>query len=176
MKLMTDETTAQEAVEEAAETVQDVAEENGEEAQDSSVVDEFRGVGLHLAAALRAAASTPEAETFKSDLCRGMGDLRGELDEALASDRVPDVRGKASDVRDKATDVRDDVREKAPAVDGDRLRMELAGALRVLNRALDHLAGSLAPAPSDVVDATAAPADEVDEVAEEVPEEGTGNE
>ncbi|MFN2114457.1 MAG: hypothetical protein ACK2T6_02010 [Anaerolineae bacterium] len=146
---MTEDVTAPESAEDTEGVAQESTAESAAETEQPSVVGELRDVGRHLASALWAAAGTEEAQTLKADLRRGMGDLRGEIDSALASDKVPNVKAKAEDVRGKA-----------PSVDGERLRLELAGALRSLNRALDQFASSLEPADAASTDA---PVDEPDE-------------
>jgi hypothetical protein len=92
--------------------------------QERSVLEEFKGLGEHLAAAMRAAATTAEAEALKGDLQEGLRDLRVEIDKALQAakpaGRVP-ASGKA----------------------GEQVRSELASALRSLNKVLERTADSI---------------------------------
>jgi len=109
------------------ETVDVTAEETSSGAEPvRSMLDELRGMGGHFASAMRAAAGTPEAEELKSDLQDGLRDLRGEIDKALQSAKASTPRAASS----------------GKAVD--QVRVELAAALRTLNRVLDRAAESLA--------------------------------
>ena len=94
-------------------------------AAETSLADELKGMGVHLAAALRAAASTQEAQELRGDLREGLRALKAEVDEALAKAPV------------------DALREKAQRPSGTAVRSELAGAIRSFNKALDRLAASV---------------------------------
>jgi hypothetical protein len=91
---------------------------------ESTLADELRSTGLHLAAALRAAASTPEAQEVRADLREGIRNLRSELDEALSKTPVETLKSKGP-------------------VPRSALRAELANALRSANKVLDRLAASM---------------------------------
>lgn len=92
---------------------------------EATLSDELKSMGQHFAAALRAAASTQEAQELRGDLREGLRALREDIDEALAKAPVDSLRERAS-------------RPPANAVRG-----ELAGAIRALNRALDRLAQAM---------------------------------
>lgn len=104
-----------------------------------SVIDELRGLGEHFAAAMRAAAGTPEAEALKGDIQTGLRDLRVEIDRGLQSAKASTSRAPGS----------------GKAVD--QVRVELASALRSLNRVLERAAESMARSGG-----TAEPAPEAD--------------
>jgi hypothetical protein len=101
----------------------------GEGGAEATILAEFQELGQRLAAALRAATETPEADALKSDVREGMQQLRHDIDSALANAPVPG-RGR--------------VPEAGNAVR--TMRNELAGALRGLNRTLERMAGALEPA------------------------------
>lgn len=121
-------------------------------AANTGVVQDLRSMGLKLAAMLKAAAGTPEAEEVRSDVRQGVEALRQEIDKALQ--RVP------------TTDVQTGVHKGTEVAAGatQRLRVEAAGWLREANRALDKLADALqGPAPA------VAPPDEPPVAADETP-------
>jgi hypothetical protein len=94
----------------------------------SSLRFELRRLGELIARALRAATGTTEAEELKSELREGMEALRREVDSTLESSK--DATGK--------------MRESGgPAAD--KVRVEVADALRALNRALDKMAAGVEP-------------------------------
>jgi hypothetical protein len=97
----------------------------------SGIAQDLRSMGEKLAAMIKAAAGTPEAEVVKADVRQGMVGLRQEIDKALQ--RVP------------TTDVQSGVQKGGEVAAGatQRLRVEAAGWLREANRALDKLADSL---------------------------------
>lgn len=101
--------------------------ETGPDSQEASLVEELRSLGKNLAAALRAAGQTEEAEALKADLKEGLRTLRGEMDDALSGSSVEALKGRAQ------------------AKKGAPVRREIAGAIRVLNRTLDRMAASLEP-------------------------------
>lgn len=89
-----------------------------------SVLLELRELGDRFAAALRAAAGTPEADALKQDLQEGLGYMRREIDRGLQNVRTSTTRTSAT-----------------PKVDA--VRGELANALRAMNRALDKMADQM---------------------------------
>ena len=95
------------------------------------IAQDLRSMGEKLAAMIKAAAGTTEAEAVKADVRQGMVALRQEIDKALQ--RVP------------ATDVQSGVHKGGEVAAGatQRLRVEAAGWLREANRALDKLADAL---------------------------------
>jgi len=93
------------------------------------VAGELKSLGQQLAAVLRAAAGTPEAEQFGTQVREGLGSLRDEIDDALEGMRSGSRRAAG----DQATHVLS------------RAQAELANALRVLGRGLDRLASSVEP-------------------------------
>ncbi len=105
---------------------------------------EIRVLGEKLAAALRAATGTPEADVLKGDLQEGMEGLRREIDRALQ--KVPRARPESV--------------TGAGGTSGtmQKLRGEVAGWLREANRALDRMATSLQGAAE--AEATPAPDDD----------------
>ena len=94
----------------------------------SSLRFELRRLGELIARALRAATGTNEAEELKVELREGIEALRREVDSTLESGK--DATGK--------------MRESGgPAAD--KVRVEVADALRALNRALDKMAAGVEP-------------------------------
>lgn len=96
-----------------------------------SLVGDLKSMGEKLAAALRAAAGTPEAESVKGDLREGLEALQNEIDRALQRVPKPDLQTgvqKGTDAASSATT---------------KLRSEAAGWIREANKALDRLANSL---------------------------------
>jgi len=94
---------------------------------------ELKTLGQQLANVLKAAASTPEAEQFSSQIREGLGSLRDEIDDALT--------GVRSGTKKVAGDQAGNVMNRA--------QVELANALRVLSRGIDKLAGSVGPADGE---------------------------
>ena len=106
-----------------------VAEPEGtSETTRASIGSELRRLGQLLSASLRAAASTNEAAELKAELKEGMEALRREMDNAMESTKSATARVKI---------------EGAPT--SEKLRSELADALRAVNRALDRMAQSVEP-------------------------------
>ena len=153
---------AGDAFERLSDEAEDVRERAGQSAE--NVVDDLRGIGSRLAAALQAAASTPEAENLKGDIREGAQRLVNELQAVIKASPIGKMGGRSDTAAEGGgTD--------APAVEGvadvpsapstqrmaTTVRTELANALRGLNRALDRLAGQLQP-PAAVVDVSAQPA------------------
>lgn len=153
----------------SAEHVIDRLDEATTEARERAVqageglVDDLRGLGSRLAAALQAAATTPEAEGLKTDIREGAQRLVNELQSAIKASPIGKMSG-----RPDAAAVADAASAEAQAVAAApsdppvqrmaaTVRTEVANALRSLNRALDRLAGQLEPT-AQVVDSTAAPA------------------
>jgi hypothetical protein len=97
----------------------------------AGIIQDMRSMGEKLAAMVKAAAGTPEAEAVKTDVRQGVEALRQELDKALQ--RVPTA--------DVHTGVQKGTEVAAGATQ--RLRGEAAGWLREANRALDKLADTL---------------------------------
>jgi len=97
------------------------------DAPDASLADELRAMGQRLAAAARAAASTPEAHELRADLHEGLRQVKSEIDQVLAKAPVESLR------------------EKAQSPRAGQVRAELAGAVRALNRVLDRLAATVEP-------------------------------
>lgn len=143
-------------IEEGASTARERVGQSAE-----NVVDELRGIGSRLAAALQAAASTPEAENLKGDIREGAQRLVNELQAVIKASPIGKM-GRGSDA------VADGAPAEGPAAEGvaaapsvppaqrvaSTVRTEFANALRSLNRALDRLAGQL-ERPTEVVDASA---------------------
>ena len=101
-------------------------------AADAALGAEFRQVGDRLAAAIRAAVGTQEAEALRGEVSEGIRRLRDEFEEALAKAPRPRLRrGGASDNVDEAATV-DVVEAAEPATGGRRtaLRVDIAKALR----------------------------------------------
>ena len=96
-----------------------------ESATEPALAEELKSMGQHLAAALRAAASTQEALDLRNDLRDGLRSVRTELDDALSRAPV------------------DALKEKAQGPRVASVRNEMANAIRSLNRALDRLAASM---------------------------------
>lgn len=150
------------AAEQAIDRLDDAASDVREQATQAgeNVIDELRGIGSRLAAALQAAAATPEAESLKGDIREGAQRLVNELQAAIKASPIGRMGGRP--------DAADDAAAPSPATAADpavtppvqrvaaTVRTELASALRSLNRALDRLAGQLAPSEA-VVDAAPAP-------------------
>ena len=91
---------------------------------DEAIGAELRQVGDRLAAAIRAAVGTDEAEALRSEVGEGIRRLKEEFEEAL--ERVPRPRGKKS-----ASDEGGD--EHSESATGSRrtaLRRDVASALR----------------------------------------------
>ncbi len=103
----------------------------------SGIAQDLRSMGEKLAAMIKAATGTPEAEVVKSDMRQGMVALRQEIDKALQ--RVP------------TTDVQSGVQKSGEVAAGatQRLRGEAATLLREANRALDKLADALQGQPGE---------------------------
>jgi hypothetical protein len=93
------------------------------------LADELRRLGQLLADTVKAAAGTPEAESLRRELKEGVGALRSEIDQAMESTRETTTR----------------MSREYQASGMTRLRSDLAAALRALNRAVDSLAGTVAP-------------------------------
>jgi hypothetical protein len=110
------------------ETVEDVGDESGGA---SSLVGDLRSMGEKLAAALRAATGTPEAESVKGDMREGLEALQKEIDRALQRVPKPDIQ----------TGVQKGTGAASSATT--KLRSEAAGWVREANKALDRLANSL---------------------------------
>lgn len=138
----------------------DAARERATQAAES-VIDELRGIGSRLAAALQAAASTPEAEGLKNDIREGAQRLVSELQTAIKASPIAKIGGRGdAPATDAAADAPDVAAASGPAPSqrvASTVRTELANALRGLNRALDKLAGQLAP---DAAASTAAKPDD----------------
>lgn len=102
----------------------------------SSVTNELRSLGQHLASALRAATTTEEAESLKGEVRDGMRQLKEQVDEALAASPIG---------RRRSDEAAPDGGAESGAAGGrmGQVRVELAGALRSLNRVLDRAAVSL---------------------------------
>jgi hypothetical protein len=98
-------------------------------AGDQDVEVELRRLGETLAAAIRAAAGTPEAERLKADVRSGAQSLRRELDEALTTSREAATR---ASVEYRTSGLQ-------------RLRSDVAKALFAVNRSLENLASNLEP-------------------------------
>jgi hypothetical protein len=98
----------------------------------SSLRFELRRLGELLARALRAAAGTREAEELKAELRDGMDALKREMDTAVES-----TRGATDRVRETG----------GPTAD--KVRVEVADALRSINKALDKLATGVEPTKTD---------------------------
>ncbi|MEO8082626.1 MAG: hypothetical protein ABI780_02275, partial [Ardenticatenales bacterium] len=126
-----------------------------------NVIDELRGIGSRLAAALQAAASTPEAAGLKSDLREGAQRLVNELQSAIKASPIGKIGGRtdggdgAAPAGDSAAAVADLPSTPSAHRVASTVRAELASALRGLNRALDRLAGQLEPGAPAAVDAAA---------------------
>ncbi len=102
--------------------------EGTSEVNRASIGSELRRLGQLLSASLRAAASTQEAAELKSELKEGMDALRREMDNAVENTKSATARVKS---------------EGAPT--SEKLRAELADALRAVNRALDRMAANVEP-------------------------------
>jgi hypothetical protein len=105
----------------------------------SSITNDVRALGEKLAAALRAAGSTPEADAVKHDLRDGMEALQKELSSALQ--KVP-----------KVDEVQEGVKSGGEKVSGaaqgaaQTMRVEVANLLRQANGALERVADALSGA------------------------------
>jgi hypothetical protein len=122
------------------EPVKEVIEEVADElarVQETSLSEELRALGKHLAQALAAAGRTPEAEAVKADLREGLRTLRTEVDTALGSQPGSSIRTKAA------------------GVGPDKMRTELAGLLRTFNTGLERMAATLDTAADEARDAVA---------------------
>lgn len=122
-------------VTEAAETVQDAAADTTAAAQDAatSIAAELKEFGVRIAAVAQAAINTPEAQDLRNDVIDGMRQLREQFDgllENLRAARKNAEAGEAGTGSKLATQVRG----------------EAATLLRGVNRGLEKLAGSIAPA------------------------------
>ena len=107
----------------------------------ASLPSEMKRLGELLAAAMKAAAATEEAESLRGEIREGARALRREIDSTLESTREATGR----------------VRPVDRASGGTRkLRGELADALRVLNRVLDKAAGVVEPSDGGEGDPPAA--------------------
>jgi hypothetical protein len=94
----------------------------------SSLRFELRRLGELIARALRAATGTQEAEDLKVELREGLDAFRREVDNTIESSK--DATGKMRE-------------SSGPAAD--KVRVEVADALRALNRALDKMAAGVEP-------------------------------
>lgn len=93
------------------------------------MASELRSFGQQLAAVLRAAAATPEAEQLSGQIRDGLSQLRDEIDTALD--------GLRTRTAERTGDAAGGVLSQA--------RGELAGALQALGRAVVRMADSVAP-------------------------------
>lgn len=121
------------------------------EVTEPNLVHELRTLGQHLAAALRAAATTPEAERLRSEVRDGVRALEREMRESAEESKKTTARVTAK-YRETGTQ---------------RVRGDLAAALHALNRGLEQLATSIdvadeeasaEDAPPDVEAAAGSPA------------------
>ncbi len=101
--------------------------------EEETLVAELRLLGKHLAAAMKAAAGTPEAQRLKEEVRAGTQALEREIGGAVSTSREMTART-TSDYRSAGVS---------------RLRSDLAKALQTVNRALDDLARSIEPSPTD---------------------------
>lgn len=154
-------TAAEQAIDRLDDATSDVREQATQAGE--NVIDELRGIGSRLAAALQAAAATPEAESLKGDIREGAQRLVNELQAAIKASPIGRMGGRQDAADDAAAPSAATAATAAdPAVTppvqrvAATVRTELASALRSLNRALDRLAGQLAPSEA-VVDAAPAP-------------------
>jgi molybdopterin converting factor small subunit len=120
----------------------------------AGVAADLRDLGVRFAAALRAAAGTPEAQDLRGEIGEGLRQLRGELDSALEG------------VRSGAKRRVGEQREQRGAMSG-QLRSEVAQAVRNLSAVLERLAGNVEPGDS----ANAEPVETVEVTVSEVGEQ-----
>lgn len=151
-------TAAEQAIDRLDDATSDVREQATQAGE--NVIDELRGIGSRLAAALQAAAATPEAESLKGDIREGAQRLVNELQAAIKASPIGRMGGRPDAADDAAAPSAATAADPAVTPPVQRVaatvRTELASALRSLNRALDRLAGQLAPSEA-VVDAAPAP-------------------
>ena len=107
--------------------------------EERRVADELKRLGQLLADTMRAAANTPEAENLRRELSEGAAALRNEIDETMDATRQTTTR----------------VSKEYKTSGMTRLRADLAGALRALNRAVDSVASSVEPARGEDTEAPA---------------------
>jgi hypothetical protein len=112
-----------------------VALEDDELYDEANLVSELRTFGQLIAAALRAAASTPEAKTLKLEFKAGVSAMQSEIRDSATSSKETTQR------------VTSQYRETGST----RVRTDLAAALRALNATMTNLADNLEPS-GEVVD------------------------
>ncbi len=109
---------------------QPTAEEAGERpVEPPSLIAELQTFGQLVAAALRAAATTPEAEALRNEVREGVSAMESEIREQAATSKET-TRRVSTQYRQTGTT---------------RVRTDLAAALRSLNKAMGNLAESLEP-------------------------------
>lgn len=109
-----------------------------------SLIAELQTFGQLVAAALRAAATTPEAEALRNEVREGVTAMESEIREQAAA-RKESTRRASTQYRETGTV---------------RVRTDLAAALRSLNRAMGNLAESLEPEEQTGPGAEAKPPEE----------------
>ena len=97
------------------------------DAEPQAIASELKRLGAVLAAAVKAASQTPEAQSLRNELRSGSQAMVREFDDVAAETRAA------------ATRVTSEYRSAGVG----KLRADVAGALRALNRSLEDLADGL---------------------------------
>lgn len=129
----------------SAEANADTAADQGARGAGAMAAD-LRELGLRFTAALKAAASTPEAQELRGEIRDGLSQMRDELDSALGS-----LRSGAK----RKVEERKSSGGEAGGTLASQVRSEVAQAVRNLSAALDKMAGTMAPGASADADPNA---------------------
>ena len=154
----------------------------------AGIAGDLRELGLQFAAALKAAASTPEARELRGEIREGLTQMRDEIDGTLenlragAKRKVEERRAAGGSEAEMVSEVAEAVegavedaaptssREQRAAKLAGQVRAELAQAVRNLSAALDKMAGTVEPgaAEPEIVVEAAVDAEVVEETSETV--------
>ena len=140
----------------SAETGAEAAAEQGNRGAGAMAAD-LRELGLRFTAALKAAASTPEAQELRGEIRDGLSQMRDEIDSALGSLRSGAKR-KVEERKTGGTEAGGNL--------ASQVRSEVAQAVRNLSAALDKMAGTMAPGAAE--DATSGEVVESEIVEEQI--------